>query len=222
MLEHCRVACHQRRGGEAEDLPEREVPGHHREHDADRIESDEALAGLGLHRLAGEEFLGIVRIELTGQRAFLRFANTVTHGLAHFLCHETRVGFGVLAQNPCGASHPSRAFFERGSPPGEKRFMGLADDVVDLGTRRLCIGLERLAGRGVDRFDCHGGTSNEIHAQTHVGPAGAPRLASLPPDCRLAPLGRLGRRVRCQSIPSPSSRDASASAQGRSIFSARS
>src|SRR5206468_6986201 len=131
--------------------------------------------------------------------------DTVTHRLAHFLCHETRVGVGVLAQNMCGASHPSRAFFERGSPPREKSFVGLANDVVDLGTRRLCIGLERLAGRGIDRFDCHGGTSNGIYAQTHVGPAGAPRLASLPPDFRLAPLGRLGRRVWWQSIPSTSS-----------------
>ena len=52
VLQQPAVAGHQRRRREAEDLPEREVPRHHREHDAERLEGDEALRGLGRDRLA--------------------------------------------------------------------------------------------------------------------------------------------------------------------------
>ena len=46
------VARHERRRREAEHLPEGEVPRHHREHDAERLEADEAPRGLGGDGLA--------------------------------------------------------------------------------------------------------------------------------------------------------------------------
>ncbi len=47
VLQQADVAGHQRRREEAEDLPEREVPGHDREDEAERILADVALGVLG-------------------------------------------------------------------------------------------------------------------------------------------------------------------------------
>ena len=50
VLEHRHVAGHQRRRGEAEDLPEGEVPRHHRQDRPHRLVADERLLRVGLHR----------------------------------------------------------------------------------------------------------------------------------------------------------------------------
>src|SRR5262249_44742065 len=87
MLEHSGVSRHQTGRGEAEDLPEWEIPWHYGEYDPEPIKGDKALARLGSHRLAREKFLGMLGIEITRQAALLRFGHAIAHGLAHLLGH---------------------------------------------------------------------------------------------------------------------------------------
>ena len=58
MLEQPDVARHERRRGEADHLPERKIPRHHREHDAERLEGDVAALAFDVDRLVGEKALG--------------------------------------------------------------------------------------------------------------------------------------------------------------------
>jgi hypothetical protein len=89
MLEHAAVARHQARRGEAEHLPEREVPRHHREHDAERIEVDEGLLrALDRHRLAREVARGVLGEVLARAGALVDLGEAVGHGLAHLLGHQ--------------------------------------------------------------------------------------------------------------------------------------
>ena len=75
VLQHGRVARHQARRREAEHLPERKVPRHHREHDAERIERDvSSIAPRYRTRSAREESRRVVREIVAGGRAFLHLA----------------------------------------------------------------------------------------------------------------------------------------------------
>ena len=62
VLEQSDVAGHQRRRGETEHLPERKIPRHDRQHDAQRLESDPRLPVFDFHRLVGEEPPGVLRV----------------------------------------------------------------------------------------------------------------------------------------------------------------
>ena len=77
VLQERAVARHQRRRGEAEDLPEGEVPRHHCEHDAERIEGDERLLTVEVDRLVGEIACGMVREPVAVERAFLDFGAAI-------------------------------------------------------------------------------------------------------------------------------------------------
>ena len=71
VLQHGAVAGHQRRRGEAEHLPERKVPRHHREHDAERVEGHEGLRAVDVDRLAREVRRGVVGEVVAGARALV-------------------------------------------------------------------------------------------------------------------------------------------------------
>ena len=87
MLQKRSVASHQRRRGKAEDLPEGEVPRHHREHDADRVEGDERFFAAEIHGLVGEICRRVVGEPVAVKGAFFDFGEAVGDGLAHLLGH---------------------------------------------------------------------------------------------------------------------------------------
>ena len=88
VLEQPDVAGHQRRRGEAEHLPEREVPRHDREHRAERLVGDEAPRGAGLDGLVGEEPLGVLGVVAAAQRALRRLLDGGLERLAHLGHHQ--------------------------------------------------------------------------------------------------------------------------------------
>ena len=102
MLEQPHVARHQGRSGKAHQLPEREVPRHHREDRPQRQVADVALVGIGLDLLVGEK-AGAVFCEIAaGPGAFLRFRHGRLVGLAHFLGHQARPLVLFALQDLCG------------------------------------------------------------------------------------------------------------------------
>ena len=57
MLQESDITRHQRGGGEAEHLPERKVPRHHRQDGADGQIADETFLRAGVDDFVGQEFL---------------------------------------------------------------------------------------------------------------------------------------------------------------------
>ena len=147
------IAGHQRRGGEAEHLPEREIPRHHRQHDAERIEGHERLAAANIGRLVGEIFVGVVGEPVAVDGAFLDLGAAVVERFPHFLGHQPGELVLPRAQNLRGLADRRGARLEGGPPPllerpmrRRRRGMGFVDAV-------RMVGPARLAGRGVDRLE---------------------------------------------------------------------
>ena len=126
MLQQRAVAGHQRRRGEAEHLPEREIPRHHREHDADRVEGDERFGPADVGRLVGEIVLRRGRRTSRNGRRISR----PRRGRRRASCPSPRSS--AAANSSLRARRISR---------------GLADDRRPLGERRPAPRLERRAQR---------------------------------------------------------------------------
>ena len=161
MLEQRRIAGHERRRGEADDLPEREVPRHHREDDAERLVRDVALLRRRLHDLGGEEPLRVLGEELAAQGALLDLGLGLGDRLAHLERHEARVAIASFAQQRRETVHRHGTFGERARAPRDERVLRAGDRVLDL---LSCVRVERaqdLVGRWIDARDlrrryCHG------------------------------------------------------------------
>src|SRR5690606_18967555 len=109
------------------DLPEREVPRHHREHGAERVVADVAAAAVGLDGLGGEELLGVVGVEVAGPGALLDLGAGLPDRLTHLLGHDAAVVSGTLAEQRAHAAHLLSALGERGGTPGAERVRGTLD-----------------------------------------------------------------------------------------------
>src|SRR5262249_24777339 len=83
MLQQADVARHQRGRGEAEDLPERKVPGHDRQDRADRLVADKAARGAGGGFFVGKKAFGVFRVKAAAKGALLGFLHGGTQSLAH-------------------------------------------------------------------------------------------------------------------------------------------
>ena len=83
MFQDSRVPRHQRRGGEAEDLPKRKVPRHDGQYGTYRIESHVAARRFGLARLVGQESFAVLSIVVTGPGALLHFRFTLDDRFPH-------------------------------------------------------------------------------------------------------------------------------------------
>ena len=97
MFEDGCVACHERGGGEAEDLPVGEVPGHDGENGAEWTEGDITFAGVARNFFVGEETLCIVGEIVTGPCALLNFSLSLDDRFPHFEDSGTRKPSLVLA-----------------------------------------------------------------------------------------------------------------------------
>src|SRR6185437_1648937 len=133
------IAGHESRRGKAKHLPEGEIPGHNREHDAKRLVRHVALRRLGPYRLVGQEFRCMLGVIATGARALRRLIRTAAHRLPHLTGHETPQlrlfgleYFGGATHRP-GALRHARAtmMLERGGRAGES--------LVELGVAELRI-----------------------------------------------------------------------------------
>ena len=155
VLQQARVARHEPRGHEAKDLPEGEVPGHHREHHAEGNERDEAAAGVGGDGLRPQETLGLGRVVFAHPCAFLGFGPPLGEGLSHLDGHELRQCFLALAQKLGGAAQGKGPIGERRLTPGQEGLMRGRQSFGDLAPRRLGVLVDQLIIRGIDRLQGH-------------------------------------------------------------------
>ena len=173
--------------GEAEDLPEREVPGHDREHRPERLVADDSSrrASVG-DRLVGQEALGVLGVEAADPGALLRLG----HGRADGLAHLERHAAAPLGLADCRGSLLRRRSARRVRASSVRR--QVANCVRARATRRSTSALgmrlellEDLAVRGVDGSDGH--VSSSARA---CGAARASRRRA-----------RAGRRSRGKGLP---------------------
>ena len=88
VLQERRVAGHEGRRREAEDLPQGEVPGHDRQDDPQGLEADVAAGGVGGHGLAGQEALRPPGVVVADPGALVGLGPALGQGLAHLQGHQ--------------------------------------------------------------------------------------------------------------------------------------
>jgi hypothetical protein len=128
MLEHRRIAGHERGRSEAEHLPEREIPRHDGKDNANRIIRHEGFGAAEIHRFAGEVALGILGEVVAIESAFLDLGQALLPGLAHLGRH----GLGELRlpapQHRRGLPHEPGPMGEGRAPPLLEGLAGLLCD----------------------------------------------------------------------------------------------
>ena len=137
VLQHARVPGHHRGRGEAEDLPEREVPRHHGEDHAERLERHVALRDASVASGSGdEEGVGVLGVVPADPGALLRLGDPLRDGLSHLARHEEREGVLPLVEerSRLGASAFARSAKLEPAPRLEGA-VRLLDDPGRLGRR---------------------------------------------------------------------------------------
>src|SRR5947209_3774034 len=109
VFQYRRIAGHQRRRGEAEDLPERKIPWHDRQDHAERLEGDERFRAAEIDLLPRQETPSVIGEIIASRRAFLDFGAPVGDRLAHLLRHQRGELILLAAQDSSGFLHHARA-----------------------------------------------------------------------------------------------------------------
>ena len=120
VLEQADVADHERRRGEADDLPQREVPRHHRQDRPQRLVAHEAPTGRRLDHLVGQQRLGVLGEPAHRVGALRRLALGRGERLAH-LRRQHPGDVGDLAFEQLGRGHAAAAPARRTSSGGTSR-----------------------------------------------------------------------------------------------------
>ena len=155
VLEQRNVAGHQRGRGEAEDLPEWEVPGHHSQHGPQGLVVNVASRGVGRHFLIAEEALGVLGIVAAGPGAFERLLDRCPERLAHLGRHQAAKRFLLCFEDLCSARDHPPALRERCVPIGTKSVRRALEFLVDLGVGERLKRSEPLAGGRINARDRH-------------------------------------------------------------------
>ena len=159
MLQQANVAGHKSRGGETHDLPQREIPRHHGEHDAKRHVL--SIRSRCAHRTRVDGFIRKERLRMFGikphtPRALAHLFSSRPQRLAHLQRHDHRNGFILGVNQISRAVHQRRTLEEGRKPITLELFVSNGYCRLDLGR---CVRLEcshDLTRCGVLCHDCHG------------------------------------------------------------------
>ncbi len=108
MFEESDVASHEAGRDEAEDLPERKVPGHDAEDNAHGLVFHVAVFGIRRHVLIGQKAFGVFGVIAAGPGTFDRFVDGRAESLAHLSGHEAGEEFLVGFEDVGRAIHHGR------------------------------------------------------------------------------------------------------------------
>ena len=138
-------------GGKTEDLPEGEVPRHHRQHGAEGLEGDEAAGHIAGEGLVGEEAGGVLRVVVAGEGALLHLGLGLGDHLAHLGGDDPGQPLPVTAQALRGGAHQPRPLGEAGVPPPWEDGVRLSQGTVDVGLPHDIELRDGLSGGRIDR-----------------------------------------------------------------------
>gem|GEM_PF-4445429 len=113
VLEQGDVAGHEGGSGEAEDMPEGEVPGHDGEDDADGVIADVALGVAGGDVFGGEDARCVLGVVAAGGSALGDFLARGGKRFAHLGGHERGEIVDIGFEDRGEATHPEDALVER-------------------------------------------------------------------------------------------------------------
>ena len=153
VLEHHAVAANEHRCGRPHDLPERIVPGHHGQHQTQRVVDDAAVGGGAGNHLVGQKDRALLGIKIKVPGAFLDFAECFAQGLAHLQADDAGQRFFLLPQRGGDFVQVRAARLHVQLRPAFLRFGGLRQATFNL--RFGVIGKlgEQLVVGGVDGGD---------------------------------------------------------------------
>ncbi len=152
MLEQPYVARHQGWSRKAHDLPEREVPRHHREDWPQRQVADVALVGIGLDRLVREKAGAVFCEKAAARSAFLRLRHGRLVGLAHFLLHQARPLLALVLQDLRGFVEPTGALGKGSSAVCAEGLLRPLQGPLQIRIADLLEAFDELAGGWIDTF----------------------------------------------------------------------
>ena len=150
VFQQADVAGHERGCREPNHLPEREIPGHHGQHRAEREIANEAAVGLGLDRLVAQELCGVLRVVAASQRAFFGFGDGGFQRLAHLLSHHLAVGALISLQDLGDLAHALRALREAKPALRLEGAQCMVEPALELGVCGFFERSPRLAAGGID------------------------------------------------------------------------
>mmetsp|Transcript_3591 Transcript_3591/g.6901 ORF Transcript_3591/g.6901 Transcript_3591/m.6901 type:complete len:538 (+) Transcript_3591:632-2245(+) len=148
VLQEHRVAGGQAAGRLPEHLPEWEIPGHHDQDHAERVERHEALGGLGRDVLRGQEARGVVGVVVAHQGALLDLRTPLFDALAHLIGHELRELVPAAQQHVRGGAHQSRARLVGRPLPRQVGGLGPLHHLTGLRVRQVRVLGNDLPGGG--------------------------------------------------------------------------
>ncbi len=157
MLQHGAVAGSHRGSEETEELPERIIPGHHREDDTERVEDHTTFRGIARHDFIAQKAWGVLGVEVARPGALLDFSFGLDDGLAHLLSDQPGEVFLVRTQRRCDPTQRGRAHSQFLAAPFLLRGESLVESLVNLCRRMRLVACEFKTVGGVDRHK-HGRT----------------------------------------------------------------
>ena len=157
VLEQSDVAGHEGGCGEAEDLPEGEVPGHDGEDDAEGIPADVAVVAVGGDGLFGEDTLCVFSVVAAAGGAFEDLGAGAREGLAHLLGEQGGELFNLMLHDAGELAHAEGAVLEGNLLVDAEGDVGDADFGAEGVFGEGLEAAEELACGGIDGLDRHGG-----------------------------------------------------------------
>jgi hypothetical protein len=184
VLEHHRVAGHERGSGGPEDLPVGEVPRHDREDSPERIEGDPALGRIGWRGLIGEEFVGVLREVLAAARALGDLRTCLCDRLPHLAHGMAREAVLVVTEEVSDAVDHGTSLGDRFAAPLLEGGVRAHERLLDARRGVELELLEGLFGRGITGLDGVAHVqlrSCAFHARTDPRGGDGPRAAGQGP-----------------------------------------
>ena len=151
-----RVAADENGRDGAEDLPEREIPRHDGEDDAERGKFNPRVGGGTGGVFRPEETWSLGGVVIAGEGAFLDFGEGVGAGFAHLGGDEAGEGGALAAEGRGDGAEVAGAGGERGVAPGEEGGVGGGESGGDLRGGVGAVALDEAAGGGVEGDERHG------------------------------------------------------------------
>jgi hypothetical protein len=155
MFEQERIAREQRGHSAPKDLPERKIPRHDRQHDAERFEGNVGVRRSAGGTLGDEETRSVVRVIAAEERAFLDLGASLRERFAHLGGGERGEVVAPRHEFAGQCAELPRPLFRRQGAPWRLRLRGACDGLRDGAGAVRRVARETATGGGIDGDKTH-------------------------------------------------------------------